>query len=725
MTIYSVLKWFVLASCVSVLVYFVVEAFRKFFNPAKKLEAELGNAIVALRKLKSSCNGTLVDLDEIAEKVMTSEALRHLWAEYCETLHPQYSIDTRGINQISQYRSTAMAEVFFTEQTLVDSPLQTEFFKNLPGICTGIGIIGTFTGLIFGLKNFAISSNADVVRTSLQNLIGSVGEAFWVSAGAIFIAMAFTFKEKRIVNDRYKQVEDLCQIIDSLFNAGAGEEYLARLVQAAETSATQALQIKDALVTELRQILTEVTTQQVEASARHSLEMSTTITRSFTDNMSEPMARISRAVEHVGASQGDAINSLLTDVLANFSSRLESLFGGQLTGISELLTKTAVLIESSTGRFDSVANNLQSAGEGAASAMAEKLTEAISAIDGRQEAMNTRMGEFIAAMRSMVQESQTESYQKLQEVLGILGENVNEVVSSLKQQVQQGSAEGQARQEAMTARMDEFFTSMQTVLTETQSSTAHKMQAALADIDAKTVGLLGTLEQQVRQGAETDQARQEAFVVSTTTTVKEMADLVKGLVEEVHTSNSAMKDAVKSLSMSTSNTIDRLTSGAETLYLATSEFSKAGAGIKDTLKATENATIAINGAATTLSGTTANIKSILQDTDRSREQFARITNDLASTIDNARREAALTTELVDSLRDGARQLTGAQKEAEEYLKGVTEVLGKIHEEFSDNLQRSLTAGHTGFQQHLSQSVLLLNGAIKDLGETLECLPGRE
>ena len=113
----------------------------------------------------------------------------------------------------------------------------------MPGILTGIGIIGTFSGLILGLIDFQVSKDADQVRQSLAVLIQNVGHAFIVSAGAIALAMVSTWVEKSLVTKRYREVESLCQILDSLFDAGAGEEYLARLVEASETSATQAAQI--------------------------------------------------------------------------------------------------------------------------------------------------------------------------------------------------------------------------------------------------------------------------------------------------------------------------------------------------------------------------------------------------------------------------------------------------------------------------------------------------
>jgi hypothetical protein len=55
--------------------------------------------------------------------------------------------------------------MFFSEHALVVTPLKTEFYKHLPGILTGIGIIGTFLGLIMGLSSFDISDPEQAQRT--------------------------------------------------------------------------------------------------------------------------------------------------------------------------------------------------------------------------------------------------------------------------------------------------------------------------------------------------------------------------------------------------------------------------------------------------------------------------------------------------------------------------------------------------------------------------------
>lgn len=202
------------------------------------------------------------------------------------------------------------AEVFFGDTVVIDSRLRTEFFKHLPGILTGLGIIGTFLGLI-GLQAFQVSDNAAVVRKSLEVLLHGVFEAFIVSATAIALAMVITFIEKWLVASLYKKNEELCFLIDSMFEAGAGEEYLARLVKASEESADQSKILKDALVKELDAVLSRLTEQQISASASGNLQLGQHIVNSFTEGLKEPLEQVAGAVQASSRDQGDAVTKLL------------------------------------------------------------------------------------------------------------------------------------------------------------------------------------------------------------------------------------------------------------------------------------------------------------------------------------------------------------------------------------------------------------------------------
>src|SRR5450631_407662 len=88
------------------------------------------------------------DLSAMIGAAAEEPAFATLWKQYAKTLHPRRVVDDQGQQRIAGWRATALAETVFTEQALVDSPLRTEYFKHLPGILTGVGIIGTFRGLI-------------------------------------------------------------------------------------------------------------------------------------------------------------------------------------------------------------------------------------------------------------------------------------------------------------------------------------------------------------------------------------------------------------------------------------------------------------------------------------------------------------------------------------------------------------------------------------------------
>ena len=87
------------------------------------------------------------------ERLFNGTNLGHSWREYAETLHDQFELKD-GEQVLVRSRATTGAAHFFSPQSVVDTPLGTEFYKHLPGILTGIGIVGTFFGLMLGLQHF-------------------------------------------------------------------------------------------------------------------------------------------------------------------------------------------------------------------------------------------------------------------------------------------------------------------------------------------------------------------------------------------------------------------------------------------------------------------------------------------------------------------------------------------------------------------------------------------
>jgi DNA anti-recombination protein RmuC len=87
-------------------------------------------------------------------------------------------------------------------------------------------------------------------------------------------------------------------------------------------------------------------------------------------------------------------------------------------------------------------------------------------------------------------------------------------------------------------------------------------------------------------------------------------------------------------------------------------------------------------------------------------------------VENARREATLTSELVKKLETAADLLGDAQTDAGEYLEQVSDVLAETHKEFATSMERTLKKSNTAFFNELEGSVNSLNAIVKNIGDTL-------
>ncbi len=630
---------------------------RRFVMPAAHLAKELKDSIGALKSVKERTIGKIIDLDELASKAMTKHFLLQLWNEYIKTLHPQKRDDDSGQTRIIEWRATATAGTYFTQQAIIDSRLHSEYFKHVPGILTGLGIIGTFAGLISGLNQFGVSLDPTEAQKQLRNLVNSVGHAFLVSASAIILAIAITFIEKLTVTRRYRQVEELCELIDSFFTTGAGEEYLARLVTASETSATQSAHLKDALVVDLKQILTELTTQQITAQSVRSGQISVDVGKAIADSLGEPIRTISEAVRGVSANQGDAVNRMLTDVLASFSAQMGEMFGGQMRGMSDLLQRTSESMNATALQFSQLAANMDKAGTGAVDAMGERLNRSLEAMEARQQAMNHQTGAFVEQVRSLVAESQSESSKQLQAVLGAVGEQV--------------------------------------------------------------VGVVAELRKQAEASAESQGQRHERFEKSTGGAIGSLSAHIERLLDQSIKTNRALQETVERLASATDKSITGMNSGAETLCLAATDFAKAGQGVSESMRASTVAVETIKLAAGQLVLATNGSKAVLEDYGKTRDTFARMVSELNVTLDNAKRDASMTSALIGRIEAATSQLARAQTQSESYLKGVTEVLVKSHESFAENVGKTMRESNRHFQDELSKAVELLSGAIRNLGDVVD------
>jgi hypothetical protein len=714
--IFDALHWVVIALLPIAFLFFVVW----FLCPGMRVGRELLEARERLEKLKAS--GALLSLDQVRIEAMVSDNLQHCWDEYRDTLHGQKQANAMGVMEVRRWRATSMAGAFFTDQALIEAPLRTEFYKHLPGILTGLGIIGTFLGLIAGLQAFKVSDDATVVRGSLEALLKSVGGAFVVSATAIALAMLVTTIEKAIINGRYTELERLCSLIDSLFDAGAGEEYLQRLVEASETSATQAMQMKESLVTDLKQVLSELTQQQIATMTATSQQLGQSISQSLTEGLADPLARISQAVQQVGDSQGDAVNKLLTDVLGNFTQQMQSMFGSQMSGMNDMLVQTANTIKAASEQFEQLAGQIQQAGSGAADAMARRIDQSLQEMHARQTEANEHMRSFIDQLKESVSRGQAESAELNMSMMQELGASAKALVQGLQSQVEATQATGSAQQEATTERLNQFLQSMQANAAQSQSESAVVTQRMMGQLNESTTGAVRELQAQAQSAAQANEQRQVEWSAATRAAIEAQSEQISRLAGAVQQASAAMEGSVDRLQSRAQACIEGMGQGAEKLDSAAQRLGQNLDLMRANSDRLNDMSDKLTGSAATLGSVLSATQQVLNDQHSVRDAFAALVQDLRDTVSLAKREASMSASLVDSLQAASLRLTEAQRTTETYLQGVSNVLGEAHGAFSQQVMATLRDGNKAFHEELAHATGLLRGAIQDLGDVLDNLP---
>lgn len=694
-----------------------------FLWPAWRTGRQLNGATKALESLKQQPGATL-DLKAVANKVMSTRTLQHCWDEFSDTLHPQHGINSSGERVVSRWRATALASSFFSTETLVDTPLRTEFFKHLPGILTGIGIIGTFTGLILGLYGFNPDPSVPTndIQAGVRTLLRAVMGAFVVSGAAIATAMVVTAIEKALVTRRYADVERLCGQIDGLYDSGAGEEYLARLVEASETSATQAQHIKDALVSDLKGILTELTERQLSTLTTSNLQLGQQISSAVTDTLKAPLENISDAVKQVAGQQGDAVNKLLTDVLASFAERMEAMFGGQLGGMNDLLKQTALTMQGTAQQFEALAARIEQAGTGATDKMASRMDELMTTFSERQAENNAQMAAFVEQMRKMVADGTSQNAELLQGTFTELSQVTAQLVQQLQGQTSAASRELQGHAQATAAQMQEALKEQQALMQAMSAQHSDRLQGAFSDLSATTGQLAADLKQQTAATSSELLSRVEALAGHFDSTLERQQAQMQALAQAVQGAATSMQDAITRVRSGVDDNITRMSGAAERLDGAAGKLTTSLQAMSTAADAVDKGIDQLSGAAQALNlAVNANNQALGQHKEV-RDAVTSMVAELRKSIETMSRDAAVNDRLVKQMETAADRLVGAQHEAEKYLEGVTETLGAAHEAFANTVSSTLQRGNADFQQELGRAVDMLRTGIQDLGDLLDNLP---
>ena len=656
------------------LIFIAIRFILNYWIPARVLNNKLSKLTDELDSLNDNSN---IDKDLLDASFEDTLYLKQAWSNYKKTFHDIHeAVDGEDI--VVHSRATVPSEVFFTESIIIDTPLKVDFYKHLPGMITGIGIIVTFAGLLIGLLAFDPAGNPEKVQESLTLLLKGVGEAFMASGLAILTAMLITFFEKSWLRKCYEQLQRLNTAIDNAFTFDeSGEEYLAKLLKSSQANEVNARQLKDSLVNDLKAMMTNLVeenkrnqtafaAQLSDSYAQTSQSMATQIGESITDNLQGPLEQIASSVQKVSGDQGSAVQELMTDVLAAFMSKLETTFGGQMTGMSEMMTQSVTAMREMQAGFSQLMTDMQTNSEVSTKTLETQMAKMMEDIHQKQNEMSTQMNEMV--------------------------ENLSAGSAKIGDQ-------GLYAVEQLNSKVSELVSGLGTSMSDLLSNVADQR-----------------IEQD-RQISGNQQKLHEQSSVLIDNLGSEIKELITHSKEAVQTH----KENIQKLSQVTTDSITGMNSGAERMRLAAEQFTTAGNSLSTVTGKTSELIAQVNTTSTNMTSASSNLIELIRDYKNSQNSVNTAIETLESLIQQSKSEAGMTSQMLNDMQNMTTSLSQVKREMQEYLAEVSDVLVKSFDSFGTSVESSLNQSLVSFDNTLNQAVQRLATGVEGLGNVVEDL----
>lgn len=277
----------------------------------------------------------VLESDNLAAALSESTLLAPAWKLFEKSL-------TRTPDKIF---STIDAAEFFSERTLTRGMNMT-FWQAYGGIFTGLGILGTFAGLTFGLGRIEMTSDIETLKGGIANLLTGVESAFVTSLVGIGAAIVYSIVHHYLIVKLQKNIRTLTDKLDENFPRRSVEDWLAENFTETKIQTTA-----------LQNIVEKSTTENLWLEKNHAeAQTQTTSLQNINTNIDSQKAILQNIGEDVAQAIYDGLDERINNAIETLCTKLEerllpqtnkicaaieNLSAGAAKGLADTMSKVA------------------------------------------------------------------------------------------------------------------------------------------------------------------------------------------------------------------------------------------------------------------------------------------------------------------------------------------------------------------------------------------------
>ncbi|MES1928844.1 hypothetical protein SADO_06307 [Salinisphaera dokdonensis CL-ES53] len=417
--------------------------------------------------------------DNIGEQLANNRIVSHAWNEFREILLPD------GWSDPPKVRNAQSPGEYFYRSSVVGGRVNLRFYNSLPNLFTGLGILGTFIGLVAGIYlagNGLGSDDPELVQAALRELLGGASLAFMTSIAGLVSSIGFNVAEKRRLHALDRLTGQFVAALDTRL-ARVTVEGLAS--EQLEQSKQQTLTFK-------------------QFSSELAFQIADELGKKFTSDLGPTLEKLIGAVEDMRDQRKDDTTELLEKMLGEFQQSLSGSAGKELEALGTTLDR-----------------------------LNDKLGDQISTMTTQQDQMRAEGSRTLAQLRDTLGESTKEFHAEMTRTLSNLNDTLGAAVKDVAQELRSAGQDAGTRLTEMATRLKVTIESINETIQ--SSAAAAEQHRQIAESNRETIAEMSEAAQHFGRLAE-PVAESAKAIDASSASMSNAADQVNSAQQNIHQS---------------------------------------------------------------------------------------------------------------------------------------------------------------------------------------------
>jgi hypothetical protein len=314
-------------------------------------------------------------------------------------------------------RRSVDAEEIFTDDQFAPRLSSDRVFQALPGILTGLGVLGTFVGLQLGIGGLNLQ-DLKKLETSIVPLIQGCAVAFSTSVWGVGASLVFSFLEKLLEGFALGGVRKLQQRVDALVPRYVPEEAMADLARSSRGSEdllkNLAVAIGDEMQKAIGRLGAEIKDAVANATREGQAPLANTAAEMLSSAITVELSKLKETIDGMGQRFTDDFSAVSKEL-----TRQVETFGPTVASLAQSVTSSHETVTNAVTKLNAHEAVMASMGEAS-----EKIKKAADSFASMNVALETS-----ASRNKDAAEAQNEAAKANQEVavkFGAVGERLPE-----------------------------------------------------------------------------------------------------------------------------------------------------------------------------------------------------------------------------------------------------------------------------------------------------------